>query len=187
MSFCGLHCCFFLFPIVIKESDNWKEGIKTVLLFSLSKIFIYGLIGSLASYFGIYCQGIIQKRIFSLVSGFILIFIGSRFLFSPKRYLKIFKSSTPLVLGIIEGITPCAPLLGLIFYIAYLSKGIFWGFNAGLLFALGSLIFPVLLICGLIPSLLQSFFFSFKAKILFKWLGFAIFLFWGVNLIFQKF
>jgi threonine/homoserine/homoserine lactone efflux protein len=187
ITICGFHCCFLLFPVIIKESNNWIEGIKTGLLFGISKIFIYGLIGSLSSYFGNYLQGIIQKKIFSLISGFILILIGIWFLFPPKKYFKVFKSSTPLVLGIIEGITPCAPLLGLIVYIAYVNKGILFGFNAGFLFGLGSIIFPVFLICGFIPYLWQKFLFNPKVKILFKFLGFTIFAFWGINLIFQKF
>jgi len=187
ITICGLHCCVLLFPLVIKESDNWKECFKIGLLFGISKIFIYSLIGCLASYFGNYLQSIIQKEIFSIISGFILILCGFWFLFSPKKYFKIYKTSTPLILGIIEGITPCVPLFGLIVYIVYLNKGFLFGFNAGFLFGFGSIIFPILFICGFIPYLLQKFLFSPKVKILFKFFGTLIFFFWGINLIFQKF
>ncbi|HOK56256.1 MAG TPA: hypothetical protein PKV21_04380 [bacterium] len=187
ISFCGFHCCFLLFPVVIKESDNWKGGIKIASLFSISKIFIYGFIGGLASYFGNYIQSIIQKEVFSYISGLILILIGILFLFPSKKYVKVFKTSTPIFLGIIEGITPCAPLIGLIFYIAYLNKGIFFGFSAGFLFALSSIIFPVLLIIGFIPYFLQKILFHSKVKVLFKFLGFLIFIYWGINLILHKF
>lgn len=187
LSFCGLHCCLLLFPLVVKVSNHWKEGIKTVFLFGISKIFVYSIIGGLTSYFGYYLQGIIQKDFFYLISSFILVLIGIWFLYTPKKFVKIYKTSTSLVLGIIEGIIPCAPLIGLIIYIAYLNKGILFGFNAGFLFGLGSIIFPVLFICGFIPYLWQKFFFSSKVKLVFKFLGFLIFTFWGINLIFRKF
>ncbi|MGB9677443.1 MAG: SLBB domain-containing protein [Candidatus Ratteibacteria bacterium] len=166
---------------------GWKEGIKICSLFSISKIFVYGIIGGLSSFFGNYIQKIIQKEIFSYISGFILTFTGVWFLFPEKRYIKILKVSTPILLGVIEGIIPCAPLIGLIFYIAFLNKGILFGLNAGFLFGIGSIIFPVFFICGFIPYLWQKFLFYTKVKIIFKFLGFSIFAFWGINLIFHRF
>lgn len=183
VSLCGLHCCFLLFPLVVKESQKKIDVIKIGISFGISKIFVYGIIGGLSSLIGTHIQNIIQRRTFSYISGIILILTGLWFLLPIKKHIKIFKSSIPVLLGIIEGIIPCVPLMGLVFYLAYISKSFYFGFISGSLFGLGSIIFPVGVICGFFPYFFYKFFLNVKVRILFKFLGFCIFSLWGINII----
>ncbi|MCM8767724.1 MAG: hypothetical protein NC816_04765 [Candidatus Omnitrophica bacterium] len=179
---CGLHSCFFLFPVVVKETQKKIDSIKIGLYFAISKIFVYGIIGGLSSLLGGYIKNTLQTRMLSLLLGIILIIIGFSMLFPIKKHIKIFKTSLPIFLGIVEGITPCAPLFGLIFYLSYLGKNFFFGFISGFLFGFGSVIFPVGIICGLFPYFFYNFFSNIKVKFFFRFLGAGIFFFWAINI-----
>ncbi|MFN4227674.1 MAG: hypothetical protein ACK4F0_05995 [Candidatus Ratteibacteria bacterium] len=183
LSFCGLHCCLLLFPVVIKEFQKKIDSIKIGLYFAISKIFVYGIIGGFASLIGKYIQNVFQSKTFSLFLAILLFIIGFSFLFPFKKQFKLIKTSVPVFLGIIEGITPCAPLLGLVFYLSYLGKNFYFGFISGFLFGLGSIIFPVGVICGLFPYFFYNFFSNIKVKFFFKFLGAGIFFFWAINII----
>ncbi|MCX7917692.1 MAG: hypothetical protein N2589_06150, partial [bacterium] len=65
ISLCGIHCCFLLFPLVVKGTENRKDGIKIGLFFGIPKILIYGVIGGLVSLVGLYIQNIIERKLFS--------------------------------------------------------------------------------------------------------------------------
>ncbi|MCM8784917.1 MAG: hypothetical protein NC827_02325 [Candidatus Omnitrophica bacterium] len=183
-SFCGLHCCFLFFPIVVKETQKRTDIIKIGLYFAISKIFVYGVIGGFASLIGRYIHNIFQSKTFSFFLAVFLFIIGFSFLFPFKKNIKIFfKTSVPVFLGIIEGITPCAPLLGLISYLSYLGKSFYFGFISGFLFGLGSIIFPVGIICSFFPYFFYNFFSNIKVKFFFKFLGAGIFFFWAINIV----
>ncbi|GAG45389.1 unnamed protein product, partial [marine sediment metagenome] len=120
-------CLFFCTPIILSyvagTQDSGRKGFKSVLIFSLSRAFIYVLLGLLAGFFGKMLTTTLDKYsltiyfiggIFISLSG-ILILLGK----NPNLHLcQILRKYTvgddirnTIILGIIIGLLPCTPLL----------------------------------------------------------------------------
>lgn len=182
---CAIHSSIFLFPVIAKESNNWREGIKAGIYFGTGKLIIWAILGGISSYLGYLIEDILLQVPFKLASGIILIFIGIWFISCPKKCKKFLKALPPFLLGVMDGITPCAPLVGFILYLAYIRGGLYFGIFAGILFALGSVIPLILVVCGITPYLWQKVSCFSKADITLKIIGFIIFSFWGIRIIFS--
>jgi hypothetical protein len=57
------------------------------------------------------------------------------------------------VLGMLVGISPCAPLIGILLEIALLSDNFFAGFAYSFFFGIGTVLSPMLLIAAVIPMI----------------------------------
>jgi len=185
-SLCLLSCPFFLFPIIARESKTWKEGIKIGLIFGTGRIFSYGILGSIASFSHFLLQDFLGSKISFIIGGVILICIGFWFFFYSETCRKnyIIKKISTFLIGITYGILPCAPLTGFLFtYLVYMSKGILFGFISGIIFGLGTLLSPLLILCGFFPSFGKRINKFSKGKIYIKIIGTIIFIFFGIDLI----
>ncbi|MBA7494417.1 Thiol:disulfide interchange protein DsbD [subsurface metagenome] len=192
-------CLFFCTPIVLSyiagTQDSGRKGFKSVLIFSLSRAFIYVLLGLLAGFFGKMLTTTLDKYsltiyfiggIFISLSG-ILILLGK----NPNLHLcQILRKYTveddirnTIILGIIIGLLPCTPLLGILVYISLVSKDLWQGALLGLSFGVGTMISP-LIIFGILVSTLPKIIMknSKTFEIFKKACGFLLFLF-GVQLI----
>jgi len=178
-------CLFFCTPIVLSyiagTQDSWRKGFKSVLIFSLSRAIVYVLLGSLAGFFGKLLTTTLDKYgltiyfiggMFISLSG-ILILLGK----NPNLHLcQILRKYTvendirsSIVLGIIIGLLPCTPLLGILVYISLISKDLWQG----------ALIIFGILVSSLPKKIIKS---PKTFEIFKKVCGFLLFLF-GVQLI----
>jgi len=195
-------CLFFCTPIVLSyigaTQDNGRKGFKSVLIFSLSRAFIYVLLGLLAGLFGKILTTSLDKYSLTIyvaggafisLSG-ILILLGK----NPNLHLcQILRKYTvednirnTIILGIIIGLLPCTPLLGILVYISLVSKDLWQGALLGLSFGVGTIISPLIIFGILVSALPKIIIKSPKTLEIFKKAcGFLLFLF-GAHLIISK-
>jgi len=192
-------CLFFCTPIVLSyiggTQDSGQKGFKSVLIFSLSRAFIYVLLGLLAGLFGKILTTSLDKyslAIFITGGAFIslsgiLILLGK----NPNLHLcQILRKYTvednirnTIILGIIIGLLPCTPLLGILVYISLTSKNLWQGALLGLSFGIGTIISPLIIFGIVVSSLPKKIIKNPKTFEIFKKAcGFLLFLF-GVQLI----
>ena len=192
-------CLFFCTPIVLSyiagTQDSWRKGFKSVLIFSLSRAFVYVLLGTLAGLFGEILTTALDKYsliiyfiggIFISLSG-ILILLGK----NPNLHLcQILRKYTvgndirsSIILGIVIGFLPCTPLLGILVYISLISKDLWQGALLGLSFGVGTMISPLIIFGILVSAFPKIIMKNSKTFEIFKKVcGFLLFLF-GVQLI----
>ncbi len=192
-------CLFFCTPIVLSyiagTQDSWRKGVKSVLIFSLSRAIVYVLLGSLAGFFGKLLTTTLDKYgltiyfiggMFISLSG-ILILLGKnpnlRLCQILRKYTVENDIRSSIVLGIIIGLLPCTPLLGILVYISLISKDLWQGALLGFSFGVGTIISPLIIFGILVSSLPKKIIKSPKTFEIFKKVcGFLLFLF-GVQLI----
>ena len=195
-------CLFYCSPIVISyiasTQDSWQKGFKSVLIFSLSRAFICVLLGTLAGLFGKILTTTLDKY------GLIIYIIGGTFISlsgilillgkNPNLHLcQILRKYTvendirnTITFGIIIGLLPCPPLLGILVYISLVSKELWQGALLGLSFGVGTMISPLIIFGILVSSLPKIIIKSPKTLEIFKKAcGFLLFLF-GVQLIISQ-
>jgi sulfite exporter TauE/SafE len=159
-------CLFFCTPIVLSyiagTQDNWRKGFKSVLIFSMSRAIVYVLLGLLAGFFGKMLTTTLDKYsltiyfiggIFISLSG-ILILLGKNpnlhLCQTLRKYTVEDDIRNTIILGIIIGLLPCTPLLGILVYISLVSKDLWQGALLGLSFGVGTMISPLIIfgVCG---------------------------------------
>ncbi len=195
-------CLFFCTPIILSyiagTQDNWRKGFKSVLIFSLSRAIVYVLLGLLTGFFGKILTTTLDKYsltiyliggIFISLSG-ILILMGK----NPNLHLcQILRKysiendiRSSIILGIIIGLLPCTPLLGILVYISLISKNLWQGALLGFSFGVGTIISPLIIFGILVSSLPKKIIKNPKIFDIFKKAcGFLLFLF-GIQLIVSK-
>ena len=122
-SSCLISCLPVLMSYIASEQRGAKNGLFTSLLFSIGRLIIYIIFAILLGLLGVFFQGYINnfwfKLIFSIVLNSILIIYGFSISFGwelfprfSKKACKIFtfKYKSPILLGILVGLSPCAPL-----------------------------------------------------------------------------
>ncbi len=182
---CGIHCSILLAPVIAKGSANWKEGVRTGLLFGAGKILVYGIFGGIASYSGYLMQSLINREVFALAGGTALVIMAFWFFFSRGKCGRLFKIGPPFLMGLLEGVFPCPVTLGFVVYVAHEGGGALFGILAGVLFGLGTITGPLLAVCGAIPYLWRRLSRFSGAGLVLRLTGSAIFFVWGVSLLLQ--
>ena len=130
---CFLSCTPFFITYLAGKKLKWSQGLIEALIFLSARLFAYLVLGYLAG-----LSAVILKRFGSSsfilflkpLSGVIIIILGILILFAkdPAFCGHRFKGgealtiSSLLTLGFIMGISPCAPLLALLFEITVISK-----------------------------------------------------------------
>ena len=155
---CLATCVPVLLPYV-GTKKNWKEGFLAALTFSLGRLFVYVILGGLFGYFGAF----IMKYYYYLgiyhylkaVLSVILIIIGSLVIMGKNFNFRFCGAGegNMAVLGMLVGISPCAPLIGILLEIALLSDNFFAGFAYSFFFGIGTVLSPMLLIAAVIPMI----------------------------------
>ena len=195
---CLAFCSPVILPYIAATRQGWKEGLVVILTFSFARLITYCLLGLLTGLFG----RLLTEQLHQF--GY-LIFLGGGLFISLLGLLIIFgrgyhhhlcqvlrsyavddKIKGPVMLGLIVGILPCLPLLGVLAYIALRTQNLWQGAFYGLAFGMGKFISPLIplgilastLPAGLIKNLRVYGFFS-------RLCGFILF-FIGVNLIVSR-
>jgi sulfite exporter TauE/SafE len=153
-------CLLTCAPIVLPYAGikrTWKEGFFAVLSFSLGRLAVYMILGGLFGYFGAF----ILK--FYYASGFyyhiqailsvVLISIGAAVLLGKEINFRFCAAGegNMAVLGVLVGMSPCIPLIGVLLEIALLSDNFLAGFVYSFFFGIGTVISPLLLLGAVIP------------------------------------
>lgn len=180
---CGIHCGILLTPIVARGSRNLSEGMGIGLRFSIGKIIVYAFFGGMAAWSGRIAMNLLGARVLALTGGLLLIVIGVWFMACGRKCARNCRTGSPFMLGLIDGIFPCGPTVGLVIYIANSGQSLSYSILAGVLFGLGTLAVPVLTVCGMTPYIWKKFSRLANADLVLRIVGGIIFLLWGLNLL----
>lgn len=157
---CLASCGPILIVYLAGTKKNVRKSITGYLLFSLSRISAYLVLGLLVFFAGRVAAsrllGDFSRYIFILGGGFIVA-IGALMMSGRRIELKGW-NNLPL-LGLIIGLLPCAPLLAIFSYLGLISRAWWQSLLYGLSFGLGTLLSPLLLLAGftgLIPRFWQN-------------------------------
>lgn len=155
---CLYFCAPIIFPLIATTQSGWFKGLRSVILFSLSRIFAYVVLASVATLFG---QLIIHRfygdrltKNIHFIMGLFILLIGVVLLLgkSPKlkvcqklcRYTTSQSLKSLVILGLLIGFSPCISMLGVLGYITAVSKDLLYGAFLGLCFGLGTMISPLI-------------------------------------------
>ena len=144
---CTISCAPLVVPLIMSTSKNKKEGVIYSLIFGLGRIISYALLGFLAGIAGASINLFLPKRafgIFFILLGLALFFrIQGRCLYKSK--LRITGPFMSLIAGFVYGLGPCPPLIALI-GLAAASKSALAGALMGLVFGIGTIISPIIIL-----------------------------------------
>ena len=166
---CFLFCAPILFPYILAKGTTAKEGFRTTAVFSLGRLIAYGILGFAAVYLLNTLN--IQNVYFKKITGLFIILIGIAYIFTPldnkcltgfsraehkicgslNKFLIEKLRFNMLILGLLVGLSPCAPLVGILTYILVKSTTPFTGLLYGVSFGLGTFFSP-LLIAGFVAG-----------------------------------
>jgi len=181
---CLVSCGPFLVTFIAGANKGIKESLRIWLVFSLTKLFAYLVLGLIAGLFSqevvyrIYQGNLVQYLlvgggIFVLLIGLAMVFGNNQRIricrILEERFVKRGIKSTVLF-GLLIGFLPCAPLLAILSYIALISGTWYKGFWFSLAFGMGTLISPLIILAmlaSLVPKLFsdQAKFFSVFQKV----------------------
>lgn len=156
---CVSFCAPILFPYIAATQRGWLEGLKVTLAFSLARIIPYIILSLISATLGQYLIArFYQTRpglIIYIAAGIFIALLGALIVLGKSESLHFclpFKKINArgikemALLGIIVGFAPCVPLLGLLAYIAFNAHNALHGASLGLIFGLGALISPLILL-----------------------------------------
>lgn len=162
---CTITCAPILLFYIAGSKRNWQEGLKAVLAFGLTRLVIYSLMGGLVGYVGSYLFQLFYSQYWGKIiwktAGFFIFFLGLLITAGKKienqlcRYLqKHFtenNTKTMILLGVVIGLSPCLPLLGVLTEIMFISEHFYQGLLYGFAFGIGTVISPLLLLGAWAP------------------------------------
>lgn len=200
VSQCLIACAPMLAIYVAGTTKSWREGLKATLIFSLSRLSAYILLGLIAGFGGLFIAETLQKGEFStyiwIGAGSFVCLIGILMLWGKEPRIHLcqilfrgtIKDSTlsMVLLGFVTAlISFCPVLMGILTYIAFMVKDPLVGAFYGFCFGLGSALITPLLAMGVLASIFPRIIFK-TPKILeiFRRSCGLLFLFLGVRLIF---
>lgn len=146
---CSMTCLSYLGPYLLGTGNGFRDGLTSSLAFGLGKICCYAFLGGLAGYLG-------QKLTFgpshTWAMGLVLIGVALSMPFTARRGCRAkcsrgSRRASLLTLGAATSLVPCPPVLAIL-ALAAGQGSILTGMGFGLLFGLGLLISPLLLIGG---------------------------------------
>lgn len=179
---CLLTCAPVLLTYIAGSKRQWYEAFKDIITFLFGRIIAYMLLGALAgsagtalraftsSSFSIYLKPLAGAVTILFA---IIIFTNRRGGECPCRTGrgKIYNFSGVFAFGFLVGISPCAPLLALLFDITLMSRGVIDGMMYALFFGAGTFLSGLItigVIAGAIAHIPASFIKSQTAMVIFR-------------------
>ena len=163
---CLAICIPVIVPYIAGTRRTWHEGLTSTLYFSLTRLFVYMLLGGVSGYIGAFLISFYYAKnvayyLWSIGAGILiviglLIMIGTHFNFGvchklSKRFLIDHPAASMVVLGLLVGFSPCLPLVGILLEIALLAHNFVVGAMYGLFFGIGTVLSPILLVGAITP------------------------------------
>ena len=163
---CMLFCLPILIPFVAGTVDGWIEGLKAAIVFSLSRLMAYVLLGLVAGLSGEVLIGFLGRAEFGnyvwAIGGSFISLLGILILLGGESRLTFWRPlfgyplkyglGSLVLLGFIVGVTPCATLLGILTYIALSVRTPMAGAYYSLCFGLGAAITTPITLLGMIAG-----------------------------------
>ncbi|MEW6100751.1 MAG: sulfite exporter TauE/SafE family protein [Candidatus Omnitrophota bacterium] len=156
---CLASCGPILISYIAATKKNMLEGVAAYLLFSLARVSVY--IGLALGVFFLgefvfrgWLEGL-SKYVLILGGGFIVI-VGVSLIYG-RKFVKERKS--PIAMGAIIGLLPCAPLLAVFSCIGLASKSWMQSFTYSFCFGVGTILSPLIALsafAGLVPKFLTE-------------------------------
>lgn len=166
----SIHCVGMCGGIMLsqsigKESTNKFEAIKPSMLYNLGRVISYtilgGAVGALGSLFSL---SLFSKALIQIIAALFMIIMGfnlAGFNLFKKFYIKLpwsscslkSKSSSPFLVGILNGLMPCGPLQTMQVY-ALSTGSVLKGALSMFIFSLGTV--PLMLTFGALSGLLSK-------------------------------
>ena len=153
---CLMTCAPILLPYVLSKK-HWKEGLIATLEFSLARLLVYVILGGVAGYIGAFLVQFYFTTLFSFyIKGalaFVLILIGLLIMFGKGTQLGFcrIERGNMFLLGLLVGLSPCFPLVGILLEIALLSDSLIKGMIYSFAFSIGTIISPLLILGAIAP------------------------------------
>ena len=151
---CLLYCAPVLLPYIVGTSDNWRQGLRTTLTFSIARLLAYGLLGTAAGLSGQFIGRFVQSAsLIETLGGIIVAAMGVLMVLGkeagPRLCTLLRSEGNPAILGFLTGLSPCPPLVGALIGIALstTSPGLNPGLRGllyGLAFGSGTILSPLL-------------------------------------------
>ncbi|OGX14993.1 MAG: hypothetical protein A2166_00670 [Omnitrophica WOR_2 bacterium RBG_13_41_10] len=179
---CFLTCTPVLITYVTASKKRFVPAIKDVIVFFLARLLAYVTLGFLAGLSAMALRQFINSGsvlFFRSSSGVISILLGVFILLNRKEadftckgaHNKVYNFGGIFLLGFAIGITPCAPLVTLLFQITLMSKTAFDGMFYALFFGLGTFVSGLLVtgvLTGILGGVTARFLRSEKSKLAFR-------------------
>lgn len=169
---CLASCGPLLISYIAGTQKNILKSILTYILFSLSRIFIYLVLGLFIFLSGKIITNYVLgafSRYFFILGGFFIIIIGllialgknPNYKFCQKIQSIFLKKDTKtiIVLGLVIGILPCAPLISVVSYIGLTARHWLNSLIYSFSFGLGTIVSPLFLLvifAGFIPQIIKN-------------------------------
>jgi hypothetical protein len=167
---CLLSCGPILLSYIAGTKSSALQGLKCWAIFSLGRLLSTILLGFLAGFAG----AALFQRFYWEISGYILwsitglfiIFLGFMVCIGMHSKLKICNilgnvtaqrdRNSVMLLGVLVGLLPCVPFLGVLSYITMVSTDYYHGIFMGAAFGIGVIMSPLIfasMVAGAIPGL----------------------------------
>ncbi|MCK4912407.1 MAG: sulfite exporter TauE/SafE family protein [Candidatus Omnitrophica bacterium] len=192
-------CLSLCAPILVSYAAVSKKGFKSsffsYLIFSLSKLLGYCILGILCGLgVKIIASPLVAKHLdlIYIIVGCFIVLIGVTAIFNRGS------NSSPIcswihkgnirnvgILGLLIGLAPCLPLLGILNYIVLVSDSYLNTLGFCIVFGLGTIISPLFLMVMLSGRLAQTFSKNNKLKTIIRILCGGIIIFLGGKIILQ--
>ena len=200
-------CLFFCAPVVLpciagmpgieEDASRWKTGLKLAVVFSLSRLFSYSVLGlmSVVLYRFVFETLGAYGRYLNWILGVLVVLLGTVYLISSGRGIfghgtfcglwdtKISGSSVPsmVIFGMLVGFSPCPPLLGSLTYIAATAGDPTGGLLLGFSFGLGTLLSPLILLGMLTGFMVDKIKRSGRSLLIIRAISAAVLIYFGAR------
>jgi sulfite exporter TauE/SafE len=195
---CLLTCAPLVVTFIAGRKISFLQGTRDILIFLCGRFLAYLALGYIAGFSGTYLR-MVATGVFTLwlrlLGGAVIILmgiyvgIGQNVLnkICPARLSEVTGISSLFLLGIIIGISPCAPLVGLLVELAIISKNGLDALLYALFFGLGTFISGFLalgVLSGIFKWVPAKLFNSAKSNFIFRTVCALLLIALGLNLIF---
>lgn len=169
---CLMTCAPILLPFIAGTQKSWKEGLFSTLLFSASKAAVYIVLAVVFGYFGALILKVMSSSAGSIIwaaGALFIIYLGIRVIIGGKdltgncpkdvKHPEIRSKWNFIALGIFVGLSPCLPLTAALLQVALASDGIFDAAIYGLMFGIGTVISPLVILgslAGTVPQIMKK-------------------------------
>ncbi|HEX78377.1 MAG TPA: sulfite exporter TauE/SafE family protein [Dehalococcoidia bacterium] len=163
---CVISCIPMLTLYIAGTREGWREGLKATLIFSFSRLFAYVLLGLVAGLSGTLLTDFFQNPGFGsylwISAGAFLSLLGVLIMLGKEPRLHLCRAlsrhavgdstKSMVLLGFLVGVAPCAPLLGILTYVAFSAKNCLLGAFYGFCFGFGTAIITPIVVLGVLAS-----------------------------------
>ena len=194
---CFLVCTPVIITYVIGSKRAWHDVLKDILTFLSGRLVAYLILGLFAGFSSGLLKNFTSSNLslyFQQLAGAVTIFFALLILLNkdnyecacPKNAGKMLNFGGVFVFGLFVGLSPCAPLLALLFDIVLMSKNAFDGMLYALSFGLGTFLSGLIIvgiIAGILTRIPAAFIKSKAVNIIFKIICAVLLTAVGINLI----